>query len=92
MAIGGAFALLLPSLALVALEGVPIERRGSVMGTLTAFFDLGVGIGAPVAGVVAALSSYGGAFAVAAVVALGLTVLSLRVARQGRLGTAAAAA
>ncbi len=92
VAIGAAFALLLPALALVALEGVPIERRGSVMGTLTAFFDLGVGIGAPVAGVVAALSNYGGAFGVAAFVALGLTVLSMRVARQGRLGLEAAAA
>lgn len=92
IAIGAAFALLLPALALVSLEGVPIERRGSVMGTLTAFFDLGVGIGAPVAGVVAALSDYGAAFAFSAVVALGLTALSLRVARRGRLGFAPSAA
>jgi MFS family permease len=92
MAIGGAFALLLPSLALVALDGVPDTRRGSVMGTLTAFFDLGVGLGAPIAGVAAALSGYGAAFALSAVVALGLTVLSLRVARQGRLGIEPSAA
>jgi MFS family permease len=84
MAMGGAFAMLLPSLALLSLENVPIERRGATMGTLTAFFDLGVGIGSPIAGAVAAANGYGSAFAVAAVVALGVTAISLRSARQKR--------
>jgi MFS family permease len=78
MLMGGAFALLLPSLALIALEEVPIERRGATMGTLTAFFDLGVGIGAPLAGLVAGLAGYGGAFWVAAGFALGLTAFASR--------------
>jgi len=78
MAMGGAFALLLPALALIALDGVPIERRGATMGTLTAFFDLGVGIGAPLAGVAAALAGYGAAFWLAAVFALGLAAISAR--------------
>jgi predicted MFS family arabinose efflux permease len=82
LAMGGAFALLLPSLALIALEDVPIERRGATMGTLTAFFDLGVGVGAPLAGAVAASWSYGGAFWVAAVFALGLTAISIGAARK----------
>jgi predicted MFS family arabinose efflux permease len=40
------------------------------MGTYTAFFDAGVGLGAPIAGVVAALTSYEGAFVFAAAVCL----------------------
>lgn len=84
MAMGGAFAMLLPSLALVALDRVPLERRGAAMGTLTAFFDFGVGIGAPVAGAMAALDGYGASFAVASVVALGITGISLSIGRQQR--------
>jgi MFS family permease len=87
MAMGGAFALLLPSLALLSLENVPVERRGATMGTLTAFFDLGVGVGAPMAGLAAALAGYGAAFWVAAVFALGLAALSVR-AGQKRLAWA----
>jgi MFS family permease len=86
---GGAFALLLPALALIALEEVPIERRGATMGTLTAFFDLGVGVGAPLAGLVAGLAGYGAAFWVAAAFALGLAVLAAR-AGPGRAAPAPA--
>jgi predicted MFS family arabinose efflux permease len=45
------------------------------MGTYTAFFDAGVGIGAPLAGLAAALTSYEGAFVLAAVVALSSALL-----------------
>lgn len=90
LAMGAAFALLLPSLALISLEGVPIERRGATMGTLTAFFDLGVGIGAPLAGAAAATAGYGAAFWLAAVFALGLTVLSLRAGQKQRVAVAPA--
>jgi MFS family permease len=82
LAMGGAFALLLPSLALIALERVPIERRGATMGTLTAFFDLGVGIGAPLAGVAASLAGYGAAFWLSAGFALGLAALSARAGQR----------
>jgi MFS family permease len=82
VAMGGAFALLLPSLALLSLEGVPIERRGATMGTLTAFFDLGVGVGAPLAGLAAALAGYGAAFWLSAVFALGLTAISVRAGQR----------
>jgi MFS family permease len=66
---GAAFSLLLPSLALIVVNQVPESRRGAAMGTLTAFFDVGVGIGAPAAGVVAGLAGYPGAFAFAAIAA-----------------------
>ncbi|HKF83938.1 MAG TPA: MFS transporter [Solirubrobacterales bacterium] len=77
VAMGAAFALLNPSLMLIALGRVSQQARGAAMGTYTAFFDAGVGIGAPVAGVVAALTSYEGAFIFAAVVCLASALLIL---------------
>jgi MFS family permease len=70
IAMGAAFALLNPSLMLIALGRVSQRARGAAMGTYTAFFDAGVGLGAPIAGVVAALTSYEGAFIFAATVCL----------------------
>jgi MFS family permease len=70
LAMGAAFSLLNPSLMLIALGRVTQQARGAAMGTYTAFFDAGVGLGAPIAGVVAALTSYEGAFVFAAAVCL----------------------
>jgi MFS family permease len=69
MAMGAAFSLLYPSLSLVVVSRVPEERRGAALGTFTAFFDAGVGLGAPLAGAAAALWGYSGAFALGAVCA-----------------------
>jgi MFS family permease len=76
VAMGAAFALLNPSLMLIALGRVSQQARGAAMGTYTAFFDAGVGLGAPIAGVVAALTSYEGAFIFAAVVCLASALLT----------------
>ena len=76
-AMGAAFALLNPSLMLIALGRVSQEARGAAMGTYTAFFDAGVGIGAPLAGIAAALSSYEGAFVLAAAISVSSAVLIL---------------
>jgi len=64
---GTGMSLLFPSLALLVVGRVPDERRGAAMGAFTAFFDLGVGLGAPFAGLVASLA--GGQYAVAFYVA-----------------------
>jgi len=63
---GVGFALLFPSLATLVVERTSDARRGRAMGTLTAFFDVGVGVGAPLAGAISALAGYGTAFWVAA--------------------------
>jgi predicted MFS family arabinose efflux permease len=63
---GAAFSLLYPSLSLIVVDRVPENRRGAALGTFTAFFDAGVGLGAPLAGVAAAISDYEGAFLFAA--------------------------
>lgn len=70
LAMGTAFSLLYPSLSLVVVNRVPETRRGAALGTFTAFFDAGVGFGAPLAGIAVALSDYEGAFLVAAAIAL----------------------
>jgi predicted MFS family arabinose efflux permease len=68
---GTAFSLLYPSLSLVVVTRVPEARRGAALGTFTGFFDLGVGLGAPLAGAAAALGGYSAAFWLASACALG---------------------
>jgi MFS family permease len=77
---GTGFSLLFPSLALLVVNRVPEERRGVAMGTFTAFFDLGMGVGSPVAGAAAAIGGYEAAFLLAAACALAtiFVALSLR--------------
>ncbi len=75
LAIGAAFSLLYPSLSLIVVNQVSEARRGAALGTFTAFFDAGIGLGAPLAGAAAALSSYEGSFLLGATIALGSAAL-----------------
>jgi MFS family permease len=88
VAMGAAFSLLYPSLSLVVVNQVTESRRGAALGTFTAFFDLGVGVGAPLAGIAASLGGYAAAFWLAAACATGtglIVTLTLRGA-AGRAG------
>ncbi len=80
IAMGAAFSLLFPSLAVLVVAQVDESRRGIAMGTFTAFFDIGVGIGSPLAGAAVGLGGYSAAFAVASIASIGsmLVALSLR--------------
>jgi MFS family permease len=82
MAMGAAFSLLNPSLMLIALGRVSESARGAAMGTYTAFFDAGVGLGAPLAGLVAALAGYEAAFFFAAAVSVCSAALILASRRR----------
>jgi MFS family permease len=82
IAMGAAFSLLFPSLALLVLDRVPVDRRGSAMGTFTAFFDLGVGVGSPIAGAAAALGGYPAAFSVAAACSVGTFAVAIALGRS----------
>lgn len=77
---GIGFSLLFPSLAVAVIARVPESRRGGALGGFTAFFDIGVGLGAPLAGALAALGGYGLAFWCAAAAALVAAAISSRVA------------
>ena len=61
--------LLYPALFSAALESVPDHERSQAVGTFSLFFDLSQGAGAPLLGVVVALTSERGAFAVSALLA-----------------------
>jgi MFS family permease len=78
---GMGFSTLFPSLALIVVNRSGEERRGGAVGIFTAFFDVGVGLGGPLIGVVAALGGYpAGFWAAAACAALGV-VLTTTISR-----------
>jgi MFS family permease len=83
LAMGAAFSLLYPSLSLIVVSRVPETRRGAALGTFTAFFDAGVGLGAPLAGTAAALTSYEGAFLVASAFGL-ISAMTIALAVSSR--------
>src|SRR5947207_3781508 len=60
-------ALAVPALGLLALRGVPEARHGAAAGLFFAWFDAGVGLGAPLVGLLAAATGPGGALAGAAI-------------------------
>ncbi len=69
-------ALMYPSAVLLAMESTPAAERSATVGTVGAFVDVALGLGAFTLGAVAAVSGYGGAFLVASLVSLsGLLVL-----------------
>jgi MFS family permease len=68
--VGVGFSMLFPSLALMVVGRVGDDRRGSALGAFTAFFDIGVGLGGPLAGATAALAGYPAVFVLAAAAAL----------------------
>jgi MFS family permease len=63
---GAGFSLLFPALALLVIERADERERGAAMGAFTSFVDLGIGLGAPLAGAISALAGYPAAFAAAA--------------------------
>lgn len=84
LVMGVGFSLSFPSLALLVVEEVDEETRGAAMGAFTAFFDVGVGIGGPLAGAVSALAGYPAAFAVGAACAAAGGVVAVSRSSAGR--------
>jgi predicted MFS family arabinose efflux permease len=72
----GGMSLMYPSMLTLALTGIPDTERGSVVGTVSTFFDLSQGLGALIIGVAADLTTDQGGFVAGAVLAvLGLGLL-----------------
>jgi len=74
--VGVGFSMLFPSLALMVVGDVGDDARGSALGAFTAFFDIGVGLGGPIAGATAALAGYSAVFYLSALAALGTAALA----------------
>jgi MFS family permease len=79
LAVGQALAF--PALMTLAMRGVPVSERGSLVGTFTAFVEVSFGLGPVLLGFVAEGFGFRGAFLAAALVALG-GLLLLPPARQ----------
>ncbi len=77
LVVGVGFSMLFPSLALMVVGEVDEDRRGSALGAFTAFFDIGVGLGGPIAGLIAALAGYPAVFYLAALAAVGTAALAM---------------
>jgi MFS family permease len=73
-------ALAYPSAVLLAMNAASTEERAAVVGSVGAFVDVALGLGAIILGGVVAVAGYGGAFLVASGIALSglLVVASLR--------------
>ena len=80
---GLGFSLLFPSLALVAVQRTGEHQRATALGAFTAFFDVGVGLGAPIAGAVSAAAGYEAAFLAAAAVAAAGVLVGLAIPPAG---------
>jgi MFS family permease len=74
---GVGYSLLFPALALLAVQRVGEQSRGAALGFFTAFFDAGMGLGAPLAGAMAVVLGYSGMFLIAAVLSLAGGLLTL---------------
>jgi MFS family permease len=74
--VGVGFSMLFPSLALMVVGDIDDERRGAAFGAFTAFFDIGVGLGGPIAGATAATAGYAAVFYLSAAAALGTAALA----------------
>ncbi len=61
---GAGYSIAFPALGIEAIRSVPSENRGVALGTWAAFLDFGLGVGAPLLGVIAGLAGLQAPFGV----------------------------
>jgi MFS family permease len=76
LVIGAGLSLLFPSLALIVINRAPDAQRGAALGAFTSFWDVGIAVGAPAAGLIASLSSYADIYYVMAACSVGSALLA----------------
>jgi predicted MFS family arabinose efflux permease len=74
---GAGLSLLFPSLALLVINRTEPSQQGAALGAFTSFWDIGVAVGSPVAGLIASLSGYPAIYFVMAGCAVASALLSL---------------
>ena len=80
---GFGFSLAFPSFGVEAIRRVPPQNRGVALGAYTASFDLTMGVGVPLLGIIVGTFGYRAAFGAGAVAGLAALVLSLTLLRAG---------
>lgn len=76
LVIGGGLSLLFPSLAVIVINRAPDSQRGAALGAFTSFWDVGIAVGAPVAGLIASVTNYSDIYYVMAACAVGSAALA----------------
>lgn len=74
---GLGFSLAFPSFGVEAIRRVPPQNRGVALGAFAACFDLSMGLGVPLLGLLVGLRGYAAAFAAACVAALAAVVVAV---------------
>lgn len=83
--VGLGYCLPFPALASLVAGRVPASQRGAAIGALVAFYDVFVGIGSVVGGLVAARSGTDAVFVLAAVGVLSAAAVNVVLSRQSRV-------
>lgn len=92
VAVGGAaitgmgYSLVYPSFGLIAISYVKPENRGTAVAAFSAFFDISVGVTAPVAGVIATIANYRSVFAFGTLAALTGAAIAYTEWKRSRAG------
>ena len=87
LVMGAGLSLLFPSLALVVINRTGKTQQGAALGAFTSFWDIGIAVGAPIAGFIASVSSYTAIYYVMAACAIASAALSSPAAvRRGATG------
>ena len=79
---GLGFSLAFPSFGVEAIRRVPPQNRGVALGAYAACFDVTMGVGVPVLGMVVGTFGYGSAFAVGAFAALASLLIAIALASR----------
>jgi MFS family permease len=84
LVMGSGLSLLFPALALLVINRTDPSQQGAALGGFTSFWDVGLAVGGPFAGVVANLSGYPAVYWVMTVCAVASAVLSWAATAQRR--------
>jgi MFS family permease len=76
LVMGAGLSLLFPSLALVVINRTDASQQGAALGAFTSFWDIGLAVGGPFAGLVASVANYPAVFYVMMVCAIVSALLS----------------
>jgi predicted MFS family arabinose efflux permease len=90
LVMGAGLSLLFPSLALIVINRTDKSQQGAALGAFTSFWDVGIAVGAPLAGLIASISGYPAIYYVAAGCAIASAALSLAKWVPGRIVAAPA--